>query len=404
FPTAMAAGGFDAVIGNPPYGALFEKDEKAYIRSHYESYRYKYDSYIYFIERAVNLTKSNGWVGFITPELWLRLENCQPLRQLIAKKVGFDRIHVFGEKVFSNAVVNTVVFFLQRDTYREYLQVETVKDSWQISTASWQDNELLSIDYRLKPGVREIIDKIHANQAPLQDFGKIIQGLTPYDRYRGQDPDLIKRRGYHFDHKKNDTCGKWLRGRDIARYIQTWGGEWLSYGPWLAAPRDPSFFEGPRLLFREVPGKNKRIQATFVEETLYYGHSITPFKPTQECKMSMKYFLGLVNSYLLSWYGKLILPNFGKDTFPKLNPQDIKQLPIRTIDFDDPADVARHDEMVALVERMLALHRQLAEAKTPQAKRLLKQQIDVTDRAIDRLVYQLYGLTGDEIAIVEGAT
>ena len=76
---------------------------------------------------------------------------------------------------------------------------------------------------------------------------------------------------------------------------------------------------------------------------------------------------------------------------------------MRTIDFDDPADVARHDRMVALVERMLALHKQLADAKTPQAKNVLQQQIEVTDRAIDGLVYELYELTDEEIVIVEKA-
>jgi len=74
--------------------------------------------------------------------------------------------------------------------------------------------------------------------------------------------------------------------------------------------------------------------------------------------------------------------------------QYIEQLPIRTINFDDPADKARHDQMVALVERMLELHRQLAEAKLPQARTVLQRQIDAIDRQIDRLVYELYDFNG----------
>ena len=77
-------------------------------------------------------------------------------------------------------------------------------------------------------------------------------------------------------------------------------------------------------------------------------------------------------------------------------------LPIRTIAFDDPADVARHDRMVALVEGMLELHQRLATAQLPQEKRLLQQQIEAVDKAIDALVYELYGLTAEEIAVVEG--
>ena len=83
--------------------------------------------------------------------------------------------------------------------------------------------------------------------------------------------------------------------------------------------------------------------------------------------------------------------------------QYIEQLPIRTINFSDPADKARHDKMAALVEQMLALHKQLAAAKSPHGKTVLQRQIDATDRQIDQLVYELYGLTDQEIAIVEEA-
>jgi hypothetical protein len=84
------------------------------------------------------------------------------------------------------------------------------------------------------------------------------------------------------------------------------------------------------------------------------------------------------------------------------NRQFLSQLPIRTINFDDPADVARHDKMVALVERMLALHRKLAAATIPADKQLYQRQIEATDRQIDALVYELYGLSEEEIAVVEG--
>ncbi len=77
------------------------------------------------------------------------------------------------------------------------------------------------------------------------------------------------------------------------------------------------------------------------------------------------------------------------------------QLPIRTIDFTNPADVARHDQMVALVERMLDLHKRLAAESVPHVKTVLQRQIDATDRQIDLLVYELYGLTEEEIAVVE---
>jgi len=87
-----------------------------------------------------------------------------------------------------------------------------------------------------------------------------------------------------------------------------------------------------------------------------------------------------------------------------LNRQYTERLPIRTINFDDPADKASHDRMVELVEMMLKLHKQLAAAKTSHEETMIQRQIDATDKQIDRLVYELYGLTDEEIRIVEGAS
>lgn len=82
--------------------------------------------------------------------------------------------------------------------------------------------------------------------------------------------------------------------------------------------------------------------------------------------------------------------------------QLLGELPIRTINFSDPADKARHDRMVSLVEQMLSLNKQLQTAKTDHEKTSLQRQIDLTDKQIDLLVYELYGLTENEIKIVEG--
>ena len=79
-----------------------------------------------------------------------------------------------------------------------------------------------------------------------------------------------------------------------------------------------------------------------------------------------------------------------------------ERIPIRTINFADPADKARHDRMVTLVTQMLDLNKKVQDARLEQEKTLLSRQIEATDVAIDNLVYELYGLTGEEIAIVEG--
>ena len=121
-------------------------------------------------------------------------------------------------------------------------------------------------------------------------------------------------------------------------------------------------------------------------------------------RYGLEYVLGILNSKLISWFFLAIHSVGRRDDFPKIVLRQTRELPIRTIDFSDPADVARHDRLVSLVEAMLALHEQLAAARTPSAKTLLQRQIDATDREIDALVYDLYDLTPEEIRIVEDET
>ncbi len=119
--------------------------------------------------------------------------------------------------------------------------------------------------------------------------------------------------------------------------------------------------------------------------------------------LSPFYSLGIINSGLLNWYYHTLNPEVG-EALAEVKKTNVAKLPIRTIDFSDPEDVARHDRMVGLVERMLALHEKLAEARIERERTVIGHQIQATDRQIDRLVYELYELTDEEIRIVEEGT
>jgi hypothetical protein len=112
------------------------------------------------------------------------------------------------------------------------------------------------------------------------------------------------------------------------------------------------------------------------------------------------YVLGLLNSSLISSFIKQISTPF-RGGYYALNRQYIENIPIRTIDFTNPAEVKLHDRLVSLVERMLELHKRTPQ--TPHEKERLEREIASTDAQIDRLVYELYGLTEEEIRIVEGS-
>jgi predicted lipase len=119
---------------------------------------------------------------------------------------------------------------------------------------------------------------------------------------------------------------------------------------------------------------------------------------------SLKYILALLNSKLMNHYYHLISLELGR-AMAQTDIETIEKLPIRRIDFSDPADVARHDRMAALVEEMLRVQKEHAQAEAHKEDRRhdLARRIERLDAEIDALVYELYGLTEEEIAIVEGA-
>ena len=114
----------------------------------------------------------------------------------------------------------------------------------------------------------------------------------------------------------------------------------------------------------------------------------------------------MLNSKLIWFYLKYLCPVLGDAAkYGRLRLKNIyiQQLPIRPINFSDPADKARHDKMVSLVEQMLELNLKLANIKLAHERTALERQIAATDRQIDVLVYELYGLTEEEIKIIESS-
>jgi hypothetical protein len=121
--------------------------------------------------------------------------------------------------------------------------------------------------------------------------------------------------------------------------------------------------------------------------------------------LDLQYLIGILNSSLVNYY---YVDAFGGNKlqggYLRIGPPQLRTIPIRTIDFTNPQEVEQHSRMVELVQRMLSLHEKLAAARISQEKTVIQHQIDATDRQIDRLVYDLYGLTDEEVEIVEQET
>lgn len=476
FSSVFAKGGFDVVIGNPPYGASFNDSQKEYIVKNYGSYQYKFESYLYFYEKGIDIINEEGLLSFITPELFLRLDKSENIRLYLKNNSTPIELKFCGENVFQDVQVNSVIatFTKKIQTEGSITIIPENNLSWEYSLKRWRNGNGLIFDYEINPRVYLLISKIQEISKNLGQYGSAIQGLTPYDSYRGQSKEIIQSRAYHHDSKIDETCGIWLGGKDISRYSYFEGSEWLQYGEWLASPRDPKFFEGPRLLFREVPGAGKRIQCVYVEDKYYYGHSITPFKLSEDFDPLLIYrILAIANSKLLSWYASIKVSNFAKKTFPKLNPKDIRSLPIsKLIEKDDSFMLQTKSILISELFKSLndlsnRFHRYFSSKKSliKTSRKLenwqdlsfvefikelnktirrenrerkktagdntfteiptltkkdefewmelfeenkkkaqeLQTQITQTEKEIDQMVYELYGLSEEEINIVESA-
>ena len=265
-------------------------------------------------------------------------------------------------------------------------------------------NHIISYEAHQSGKNVDLCQKISRQGILLEIIAEVRNGIQAYTVGEGTPPQteqVKKDRVYHSLRKKGNTWIKYVDGVDVGRYRIGWSKQFVKYGQNLSRPRKKEFFQGERLLIRQIPAKPPySILASYVNEELVNdNNSMIVTQP--KLGYNIKYLMGILNSRLISvWF----IHSFGKlqrKVFPQFKVKELRAFPIRPINFSDPTDKARHDKMVQLVESMLALHKHKAAAKTQADQELYQRQIEATDREIDALVYELYGLTPDEIATVE---
>ncbi len=453
YPEIMRSGGFDVVIGNPPYvrqEAL--SDFKRYFETNYEAYDGVADLYTYFMEQGVKLLRDGGFFSIIVSSSFLRASYGESLRRTLKKHAAVLRIVDFGGlAIFVNAKDTYVCIpLLQKGGKQARIEVAKVNNldftnladhvrqhhfsipSERLSAEAWalkSDEEAAvlakitragkplseyvgrRIYYGIKTGLNDafIIDNETRKQLINQDkkSAELIKPLLG-----GED---IRRNIFH-------ETGLWLiftrRGVDINRYpaihkhLAQWKedltpkrdkgvlkGRKPGRYAWYEIQDDVAYYEvfdGPKLIYPDI-AKGPRfcldVGGHYLANTAYC-------LGTDDL-----YLLGILNSRLF-WYAisNISIPfgvRAGEYRY-RLIYQYMEKVPIRVIDLSKPADKIAHDRMVPLVERMLDLHKRLAAAKNPDEKIRLDREIKSTDDQIDRLVYELYGLTEEEIKIVEG--
>ena len=472
FPQVFAKGGFDVVVGNPPYGVIQEKNLKDFYKNRYNSFQGNLENYCFFMELFINLTNNkNGEIGLIVPVTWLSIPQFEKLREIVLK-TRIRSIVELPTKVFSDADLDTLVLICSpkkplaysTSVFKvEFPNVNSFEASLLkpklIEQNTWEDNEDKRIDLDKTEEIDLIINKLRKSKIQLKNIFDVSQGIVPYAReemYKNyskeEADDIVDKRLWHANFKKDEYFKKELKGEDINRYFLKWNGvQWVKYGSWLARARDPKFFTDERILIREIT-RGTKLNASYANEELYNNPGIINIVPKNQ-SFPLLVLLGIVNSSLIFFYHLNCSPKARlKTSIPKILISDVENFPLpqsNPVIFDkviqnvNKISIATLENanfinsLLKLIETKFSIEKpstklqnwpdldfkgflgELSKAKVKlslaeeaewmayfneQKAKAQALQADITrlDRDIDALVYELYGLTEEEIRIVEG--
>ncbi len=419
FPEIMKNGGFDAIVGNPPWIDIKGLDpiHVGYYFKKYLSTENRINIYSIFIEKSITLLVKKGLLGYIIPSSILYQSSYSKLRKLILQDYNVNTIVRMPDDTFKNVKAESNILIINKSNSKECLciiydrsakigsiSIETAKENKKISTDNWLNNSFYTFDIFTNQSITDLLIKIENKKVSLFEICEFTLGITPYDKYKGHTPKQIEDRVFHSDKPKDMTYKKLLAGGDVTRYSVNWGGkEYLKYGKWLGAPREHKFFTIERILVRQiVSGNPLRIYAAYTKEEIYNVQSIFNIIVRQGLNYDIKFILAILNSTLMNFFHANKFLDLSKNLFQKILIQNCKNFPYPSVNFEQHSEKKQHDILVELVDQMLDAKKRLTNTTTDKDKTFYENKCNSLDRQIDRLVYELYGLTEDEIRIVEG--
>ena len=425
-------GGFDVIVGNPPYvrAENMSRDERDYYMDgkHFEAAYGRFDVHILFVERAIKVLKDGGRLGFIIPYSALNQSYAKLLRKLILDSCVIESIVDLSKyRVFQAATVATCIVILRKESALEsHIGNEIHLVRQDDYSAGISDTQHLKIKqslfentvehmFRLElaGAAADIGRTLERHSIPLGQICYVITGVVAHDSATGASKDrLIHNR------KIGKRAKPYIEAKEAAgRYAPLFPRRYIEYLPEeMHRPKFPELFENPKILIPDIIGAGG-LNATIDYRKIYTNHSfnccvlkkdlvdvernlgIAERDADLSAQFDLRFILGSINSKLITFYFRT---NLGGGLHA--SPANVRRLPIRRINFDDPAEKAQHDHIVALVTEMLELQKAHAEAERTlddQRHRLAKR-IEEVDRTIDAAVYQLYGLTEEEIRVAEG--
>ncbi len=378
FKDIFDKGGFDIVIGNPPYVARLDDEYKETLGKIYPEAKKKiFDLYNFFMVFSLRILSLNSGVStMIVPPTWLNNKNSNKLRKAMALR-GLSQVDYLDENVFENAIVYSCIYFTNAFV-KEEIQCNLTKivngeivserrNNVPISSVK-KEGAYIPLD-KSKGLVERIKNTIHVNL--LGKISNIVFGIQ--DRKSANDPSYI--------HAKNPGQYKRvLNGKHIGQYYIQDSGLFIDYGPWLWNPRKKEVFECPeKILVRQV---GKFPICAYDNEQFYTLNTIYNII-IKDKSFDTKYVLAVLNSKLMQSIWKEIYPE-QKDVFPRLKKEQLVEIPIPIVSFEQQRQISEIVDQILVEKRM-----------NPNA------DTSASEREIDRLVYKLYNLTDGEIAVIE---
>ncbi len=410
FPEIMrASGGFDVVLGNPPYvfsRELLTTSDKQYFATHYGTIWEKPNTYMIFMEKALSLISNRGVCSFIVPNSWLTVEAGKKLRDLFSPRlcVLADLLY----PVFEGVTVETVIFVARKESHQSKVKCSIVRslnefDSsfFETSSDSWKTNDG-KICLASDPGIDLVLDKIIRQSERIGDFFDVKTGLQAYEVGKGnprQTKKDVKDHVFDYDTKYDKNTYRYLDGKDVGRYVLSWNNRWLRYGPWLSQPRTIDIFTRPRILLREITSPLPYcVNGVFTQDNFLNNKSILNILHSEDDSNALLFLLGQLNSKLLSIFYKNKAVKSARTLFPKIVIKDLRTFPYV------PVDSRSNDKSVQITQKVkmaLDLQNHLKALHAPGEVMRLKRQVASLYQEIDHLVYELYMLTEQEIELVE---
>jgi Eco57I restriction-modification methylase/restriction endonuclease TaqI-like protein len=446
---AKESSGFDVVLGNPPYVRMEEfKEIKDYLKREFTCHDERSDLYAYFIERSHHLLNVRGRFGMIVSNKFLRANYGKPLRDFLRENACVEQVVDFaGLPVFQGATVRTIVLITSRARVdsANLLYVPPLSDEQFVAVEGGSvsvDKAVSGNGYTLpqtaldthgwgfaEPGNDALIKKLQEHGLRLVEYSKgqimrgVVSGLT--------EAFVIDNDTRKALIKDTPAAAKvlkpFLNGRDVRRYYIDSKNLWLIYThhgfpirnfpaierhlrpfkeklearatkqEWyeLQQPqfRFVPFLDGPKIIFPDIATEPRFA----LDESGYFGANTIYFIPGRDL-----YLLALLNSSVGGFFFRAVCAGLESkgETYLRFFGQYLEGFPVAVAE-NKPSGKERRDNVVGLVEQMLALKKQFAGAKTPHDKTAIERRIETTDIAINQTVYELYGLSGEEIEIIE---